>query len=131
MRKFVFILTFLFATLSLTAYAAQPSNTQPSNTQPSNTQPSNTPPKKPITEEMIKKRNATVTYMDANYKNAMDNLEKIYKAVLEAKKDPKKSGSVDSKLSSAKITKVYTYYKDKINMAYENDKKYILIYYGE
>lgn len=116
MKKFVFLFTFLFATLNYTAYAAEPSKI---------------PPKKPITEVMIKKRNATITYMDSNYKNAMDNLERTYKAVLEAKKDPKYSNNVDSKLSSAKITKIYTYFKDKINMAYENDKKYILQYYGE
>ena len=116
MKKFVFLLTFLFATLSFTAYAAEPLKN---------------PNKKPITEPMIKKRNATVIYMDTNYKLAMENLEKTYKAVLEAKKNPKYSSTTDSKLSSDKITKIYIYYKDKINLAYENDKKYILHYYGE
>jgi hypothetical protein len=116
MKKFVILLALIFTSVSHTANAAQPSEN---------------PNKKPITEEMIKKRNATVTFMEANYKIAMDNLEKSYKMVLEAKKNPKNPASVDLKLSSAKITKIYTYYKDKINMAYENDKKYILQYYGE
>lgn len=115
MKKIALFLL-IFTTLSYSANAAEPSKI---------------PNKKPITEEMIKKRNATVTYMDANYKIAMDNLEKTYKVVLEAKKNPKNSSAVDRKLSSDKITKIYTYYKDKINMAYEDDKKYILQYYGE
>jgi hypothetical protein len=116
MKKFIILLALILTSVSYTANAAQPSQN---------------PNKKPITEEMIKKRNATVTYMDANYKIAMDNLEKTYKLVLEAKKNPKNSAAVDRKLSSDKITKIYTYYKDKINMAYENDKRYILQYYGE
>lgn len=117
MKKIVFILVFLISSFTLSSFAAE---TAP-----------NTNSKKPLTEQMIKKRNATVTFMESNYKNAMSNLEKTYKAVIEAKKNPKNFTSPDVKLSIDKINKIYNFYKDQINKAYEDDKRYIIQYYGE
>jgi hypothetical protein len=92
---------------------------------------SKNPDKRPITEEMIKKRNATVVYMDKNYKVAISNLDDMYKNLVGAQKDKKYLASLDSRISLDKINRTYAYYKDKITQAYENDKRYIVQYYGE
>jgi hypothetical protein len=116
MKKLTVLLVLLFLTFSNSAYAANtPTNTT----------------KKPITEGMILKRNSTLTLMENNHKVAIDNLENLYKNLLGAQKDPKYLKSTDSMIGINKINKTYLYYKDKINQAYENDKRFIIQYYGE
>lgn len=116
MKKLAILLVLVLTAYSNSAYATNtPTNTT----------------KKPVTEQMLKKRDAIVTNMERNHKLAIDNLETFYKEILGAQKNPQYLKSSDSLIGINKINKTYLYYKDKINQAYENDKRFIIQYYGE